>query len=92
MTAKNSTDVTVEWLPVSRHPVSHHLYNYTLMWLAVKGGFPGVTTNVTLSVTSYQIRGLTPYTKYVIQVAARDWNETGRFSTPLCLHTLADGK
>ena len=92
VTAKNSTYVTVEWLPVSRHLLSNYHYNYTLSWLAVKGGSSGVITNTTLNVTSFEIRGLTPYTKHVIQVAARDWNGTGRFSNPLCVYTLEDGK
>lgn len=47
---------------------------------------------MTVNVTSYTILGLNPYTKYVIQVAARDWNETGRFSDPLCVYTLEGGK
>lgn len=92
MTATNSTSVTVEWLPVSRRPPSQHPYNYTVLWVPVKGGKLGVTTNVTVNVTSYTILGLNPYTKYVIQVAARDWNETGRFSDPLCVYTLEGGK
>ncbi|KAL9957849.1 hypothetical protein ACROYT_G034798 [Oculina patagonica] len=88
VTARNSTSVTVKWLPVSRHLVSQPPYNYTVQWVAVKGGIQGVITNVTVSVTSYHISGLAPYTKYNISVAVRDWNETGRFSDPLCVHTL----
>lgn len=67
-------------------------YNYTVQWFAVKGGILGAITNVTVSVTSYHISGLAPYTKYVISVAVKDWNETGRFSDPLCVHTLEGGK
>lgn len=92
VTAKNSTSVTVEWLPVSRHLVSLPPYNYSVQWAAVKEGTLGVITNVTVTTTSYKILGLAPYTNYVIQVAARDWNHTGNFSDPLCVHTLEGGK
>lgn len=92
LTARNSTSVTVKWLPVSRHNGSLPPYDYIVQWVAVKGGIAGVITNVTINVTSYHICGLAPYTKYIIQVAVRDWNETGRFSNPLCVHTLEGGK
>lgn len=88
----SSTFVNVTWLPVSRVNNTQYPYNYTVKWTAVTQGVLGVGRSVTVPWTSFDIRGLAPFTTYRIQVAARDWDLTGWFSESVLMTTLEWGK
>lgn len=83
--------MTVQWLPVSHHPLTGHPYNYTVQWAAHRGGSLGATSNVTVTGASYIIVGLNAYTNYVIRVAAKDRNEEGNLSDPVWMQTKEGG-
>ena len=83
--ATTSTSLTVKWLPVSSS--SHNAYSYRVTW-AVNNA----RASVSVATSSYNIRGLKPFTTYEIRVAAVDGNQIGPFSNAVWVQTLEGGK
>ena len=86
-----ATSVQVSWTPVNYLSLNGLLRAYSLQYIA-KGGTTWTTVNVSSSVTSFTIVGLTHATEYTIRIAAESTGGVGVYSAGVKAATTQNGK
>ena len=79
--------MTISWKPP--HDVNDTIRGYQVTY--TPHGESEYLHNVTGNITSTELTGLRPHTKYTIRVRAKTV-DCGEYSTPILTRTLEDGK